>query len=175
MQTRSFSLAALNCHQPTAPPPSTYCFILISFSSFSLNTEGVKGFISYDVGAHNVMGTVSLDKNVNGSDLQLKAIYKHVGDVFVLEETWRFDSKNKLAGSYNFATEEANFAYTYSSGDYSATARYNFQSDESSLEVTKRDGKNSYSASYCPNKEDAMISWSAKPYKVTFLCLALCK
>lgn len=128
--------------------------------------EGVRGSICYDAGTKNTIGSVTLDKQVNNSDLQLKAVYKQQGEVFILEESWRFDAKNKLSGAYNFATEEATFAYSYTHDAYTATTKYNFQSDQATLEVAKRQGKNLYTASYCPQTEAASLTWAAKPYRV---------
>jgi hypothetical protein len=107
-----------------------------------------------------------LDKSFDsGSNLQLKAIYKQAGDMFILEETWKLDANNKLGGSYNFNTEEAQFSYTYSKDDWAATGRYNFQKDTTVVEVEKKQGKNKYAAVYAPRDGATSLIWSAKPFR----------
>lgn len=108
---------------------------------------------------------MTLDKPLNGSDLQLRAVYKQASDEFILEETWKFDKNNKLSGSYNFASEEASFAYTYTKDDWSATGRYNFQKDTTVLEVSKKEGKATFGATYALKDQAATLSWAAKPFK----------
>lgn len=99
------------------------------------------------------------------SDVQLRAIYKQSGDVFILEEQWRLDANNKISGSYNFSNEEAEFSYTHARGDWSATSRYNFRTDATILEVNKKQGKSSLTASYNLKDEGLTMSWNVKPYK----------
>lgn len=123
--------------------------------------------MTYDVGKRSATGVVTLDKPINGSNLQLRAVYKQAGDVFILDETWKFDANNKLSGSYNFSTEEALFAYTYNKDDWSATAKYNFQKDSSAFEVSKKRGKETFAVLYIPKEETALLSWSAKPFRAS--------
>ena len=122
----------------------------------------------YDVQKRTGTGALTLDKAFdNGSTLQLKGIYHQAGDAFVLQETWKLDANNKLGGSYNFATEEASFAYTYVKDDWAATGRYNFKTDTTMLEVEKRVGKNKYVAFYVPRDEVTTLAWIANPLKVS--------
>lgn len=61
--------------------------------------DGVKGEVKYDAGRKAAQGALTIDRKINGSDLSLKAIYQHKGDVFILEESWKFDKRNKLSGT----------------------------------------------------------------------------
>jgi hypothetical protein len=111
---------------------------------------------------------MTLDKSFDsGSNLQLKAIYKQAGDMFILEETWKLDANNKLGGMYNFNTEEAAFSYTYTKDDWAATGKYNFQKDTTVLEVQKTEGKNKYTVVYAPKDGATSLIWAAKPFRAT--------
>lgn len=99
--------------------------------------------------------------------MELKGIYRQAGDVFILEETWKLDSNNKITGHYNFNTEEAIFGYTYTKDSWSATGKYNFQKDTTLLEVEKKQGKSKYIAAYHPKDGSASLTWNAKPFKAT--------
>jgi hypothetical protein len=125
----------------------------------------VRGALAYDVAKGSATGKVVLNKPINGSDLQLTATYKQAGDEFVLEESWRFDDRNRLAGAYNFATEEATFAYTHTRGPWSATSRYNFQKDATVLEVARRQGKATLGAAYAVQDQTATLTWAEKPLR----------
>jgi len=127
--------------------------------------DGIKGSLSYDLDKHSAIGAMTLNKSLNGSDLQLRAVYKQAGDVFILEETWKFDANNKLAGAYNFSTEEAQFAYTYTKDDWSATGRYNIKKESSVLEVAKKQGKATFGMSYALKDEVASVTWVQKPFR----------
>ena len=120
----------------------------------------------YDLPKRSAIGSVAVDKSFdNGSNLQLKAIYRQAGDQFALEETWRLDGNNKITGHYNFKTEEAIFGYTYTKNDWTATARYNFQKDTTVFEVERKQNKNRFGAVYAPKDEAATLFWSAKPFR----------
>ena len=129
---------------------------------------GLKANLIYDVAKRS--GTGSLTRALsfsNGSSLELKATYRQAGDVFVLDETWKLDSRNKIVGHYNFATEEAIFGYTHTKGDWSATGRYNFQKEASTVEAEKRHGKHTFVAAYAIKDEAVALSWRHKPFRAT--------
>ena len=121
----------------------------------------------YDLAKRSSTAALTLDKPLNGSNLQLRAVYKQAGDVFILEESWKFDANNRMTGAYNFSTEEAQFGYTYTRDDWSATGRYNLKSDVPSLEVAKRAGKATVTALYAPRDEALTLTWAAKPLRAT--------
>lgn len=60
--------------------------------------DGLKATLAHDVGAGNSVASVTLNRLVNGSDVQVKAIYKRTGDVFILEEQWKVDKNNRING-----------------------------------------------------------------------------
>jgi len=130
------------------------------------STDGIKAALSYDMGKRSGMATMTLDKTFgSGSSLNLRAIYKQSGDVFILEENWKLDANNKIAGTYNFATEEATFAYTHSKGDWSATGRYNFAKESTIFDVQRKYKGATLGAAYSLNDGSASLSWSKKPLK----------
>jgi hypothetical protein len=59
----------------------------------------VKGTVAYNVGAKDALATVTIDRVVSGNDLSLKASYQTSGNVWVVQETWKFDKANKLVGT----------------------------------------------------------------------------
>lgn len=127
---------------------------------------GVKGAVSYDVQKRSPTVALTMKKDLSGSDLELKAIYKQAGDVFILEEQWRFDENNKLSGAYNFSNEEAQFAFTHSRGPWSGTSRYNFRTEATILEISKKEGKSTLTGAYNIKDESLSLTWNKKPYKV---------
>jgi hypothetical protein len=129
--------------------------------------DGVVGRLSYDLAKRAGTAAVTLTRPVAGSDLTMTAVYKQAGDEFILEEAYRIDAANRVAGSYNFASEEALFAYTHTHGPWTATARHNFKKDESTAEVARRAGKAVWAASYCPRDESATLSWAEGALKAT--------
>jgi hypothetical protein len=138
-----------------------------SFSFHSLHTGGVKGAATYDLHKHSLTTALTLNKALSGSEVQLRAVYKQAGDVFILEEQWIFDANNKLSGAYNFSNEEAIFAYTHTRDDWSATGRYNFSTDKTTLEIGKKQGKARIAAVYGVNDGAAVLTWAAKPFKAS--------
>lgn len=135
---------------------------------YLLGSDGVKGALTFDVAKKVATGTINLDKSFsNGSSLNLRAIYQQSRDVFILEETWKLDPNNKLTGTYNFATEEALFGYTYTKGDWSASGRYNFSKDSVAFDVQSKQGKATFGAGYVPKDKVATLTWSAKPFRAS--------
>lgn len=61
-------------------------------------TDGVKGSLAYDVGARNPIAAVTVNRTINGSDVQLRGIYRRNGDVFILEEQWKVDKNTRVNG-----------------------------------------------------------------------------
>lgn len=62
------------------------------------NADGVKANLSYDVGARNTIAAVTVNRVINGSDVQLRGIYRRNGDVFILEEQWKVDKNTRVNG-----------------------------------------------------------------------------
>jgi hypothetical protein len=60
--------------------------------------DGVKGLLSFDIGSRAPTAAVTVDRTFNGTEVQLKAVYKQKGDVLILEEQWKFNKDNKLTG-----------------------------------------------------------------------------
>lgn len=120
----------------------------------------------YDLGKRVGTSSVAVRKSISDSQLLLKATYKTDKTSLILDETFEINKNNKITGQYNFATEEAVFAYTYSSGDWNGTAKYNFQKDSSNYTIVKKQGKSKISASYSPRSEDTTLTWSKRPYTI---------
>lgn len=127
---------------------------------------GVKATVAYSPAKEDVLATVTVDKKVNDNDLTLKATYQKQGDVFQLEETWKFDKNNKLIGKYNFKTEEVAFAVEHTRGSLKLGASYARNANKAVVSAEKKRGKDTWVASYCPMDEATLLSWQHKPCKL---------
>lgn len=58
----------------------------------------MKASLAHDFGASNSVASLTLNRLVNGSDVQVKAIYKRAGDVFIMEEQWKVDKNTRING-----------------------------------------------------------------------------
>ncbi|KAL4444918.1 hypothetical protein ABPG77_003968 [Micractinium sp. CCAP 211/92] len=128
--------------------------------------SGVKGTLAYIPAANDALATLQVDKRVNDSDLTLKAAYQLRGDVFTVEETWKFDPQNKLVGKYNFAKEELVFSYEHTRGSLKLGAQYNLKTEKPLLSAEKKEGKHTLAAIYSPKDDAATLSWQLKPAKL---------
>eukprot|EP00887_Chlorella_sp_A99_P004732 scaffold4.g4732.t1 len=124
--------------------------------------DGVKGAVAYNVGQKNGEASLTVDRKVGGNDLSLKAIYHQKGDVFILEESWKFDKNNKLSGTYNFQTEAATFTYTHIQGPWTAEGKYDFARDAPTLTVKRKQGKATLSAAYGLKDQAAALTTTMK-------------
>lgn len=136
----------------------------ISRSSFGADESKLS--FQYDLGKNVGTSSVAVRKSISDSQLLLKATYKTDKPSLVLDETFEINKSNKITGQYNFASEEAVFAYTYSWGEWNSTAKYNFQKDSSTYTVVKKQGKSKFSLSYSPRSEDTTFTWSKRPYTI---------
>lgn len=50
------------------------------------------------MGARNPIAAVTVNRTINGSDVQLRGIYRRNGDVFILEEQWKVDKNTRVNG-----------------------------------------------------------------------------
>ncbi|EFN57639.1 expressed protein [Chlorella variabilis] len=126
---------------------------------------GVKGTIAYNAGAKDTIATVTIDKKLNGNDLSLKGSYQFAGDVFILQETWKFNKQNKLVGTYNFAKEEAVFSLEHTRGSLKLGALYSLKTEKPVVSIEKKRGKDTFSAAYGIKDEATTLSWQHKPFK----------
>jgi hypothetical protein len=65
-----------------------------------LGADGVKGSVLYDLGAKHGAASLTVDKDLNGGTLTLKATYKQRGDVFILDETVRRELMHRYPSPY---------------------------------------------------------------------------
>eukprot|EP00890_Picochlorum_soloecismus_P001553 jgi/Picsp_1/2399/NSC_05860-R1_expressed protein [Chlorella variabilis] len=158
------STISFSFDESTLKDPSSKKGAVISVEK-SLTDESKLSF-QYDLGKKVGMSSIAVRKSISNSQLLLKATYKTDKTSLVLDETFEINKNNKITGQYNFANEEAVFAYTYLSGDWNGTAKYNFQKDSSTYSIVKRQGKSKISVSYSPRSEDITFAWSKRPYTI---------
>lgn len=128
--------------------------------------DNVKASAAYDIGRKSTTASVNLSKPINDNDLSLTATYKQQGNQFSLQESWKFwDKKAKLSGFYNFATEEAIFAYDYLKDAWTLSAMYNVQKEAPTFTVSKKQGKSTVAVSMGVRDRSVAMSWNRKPFK----------
>ncbi|KAL6777395.1 hypothetical protein ACKKBF_B21340 [Auxenochlorella protothecoides x Auxenochlorella symbiontica] len=129
--------------------------------------DGLKASLAHDFGASNSVASLTLNRLVNGSDVQVKAIYKRAGDVFIMEEQWKVDKNTRINGSYNFASEEAAASVTHTNGPWTASAAYNFARAAPLLSISRKAGADTVGATYAVNEDVGTVHWSRKPVRAT--------
>lgn len=129
--------------------------------------EGLKLNLAYDVAKRNPSAVVTLNRSVRGADAQLRATYRRAGDVLILDQQWKLDKATTLAGSYNFASEEAAVSLTRTHGPWTAHGAYNFAKDAVLLDVKRKSGPDTVGVTYQPREDAATLHWSRKPIRVS--------
>lgn len=133
---------------------------------FNPPAEGLKLNLAYDVAKRNPSAVVTLNRTVRGAAAQLRATYRRVGDVLILDQQWKLDKATTLAGSYNFASEEAAVSLTRTHGPWTAHGAYNFAKDAVLLDVKRKSGADTVGVTYQPREDAATLHWSRKPIRV---------
>lgn len=128
---------------------------------------GVRAAVQHGVASGDTTASLSVNKSIRGNDVQLRAVYRKKGNVFVLEETWRVDPRNRLSGSYNFSTEEAVVTFAHDQGPWTATAGYNLKREAPVLGLSRKQGKNVLGAVYAVKNDELTLQWARKPVRAT--------